>query len=63
LSLLLTFLSGKEYPVLLLGVQSVHGSHIGGWERDKFLDGLERIVTKRAYKTGKQSALFDGSTK
>ena len=48
-SLLLTFLSAKEYPVLLLGVQSVDGSHIGGWERNKFLDGLERELSRRGH--------------
>ncbi len=40
-------LQAKEYPVLLLGVQSVHGSYIGGWERDKFLDGLERELSRK----------------
>ena len=39
----------KEYPVLLLGVQSVHGSDIGGWERDKFLDGFERELSRRGH--------------
>ena len=45
----MTFLVAKEYPVLLLGVQSVHGSYIDGWERDKFLNGLERELSRRGH--------------
>lgn len=39
-------LQAKEYPVLALGVQSVSGSYIGRWERDRFLDGLERGLSR-----------------
>jgi len=49
LSLLLTSLFARDYPILLLGVQSVHGHHIGRWERDKFLDGLERELSRRGH--------------
>jgi len=49
MTVLFSFVSAKEYPVLLLGVQSVHGSDIGGWERDKFLDGFERELSRRGH--------------
>jgi len=43
------YLQAKEYPVLALGVERVSGSHIGVWERDKFLDGLEKALMRRGH--------------
>jgi len=40
-------LQAKEYPELYLGVTSVHGPNIGRWERNHFLDGLERELARR----------------
>ena len=42
-------LQAKEYPVLLLGVTSVHGPNIGRWERNRFLDGLEHELARRGH--------------
>jgi len=47
--LLCSGLQAKEYPILLLGVESVHGPDIGRWERDKFLDGFERELSRRGH--------------
>ena len=46
---LVTYLLAKEYPVLSLGVERVSGSHIGSWERDKFLNALERELSRRGH--------------
>jgi len=51
-------LQAKEYPVLLLSVTSVHGSDIGRWERNHFLDGLERELARRGYITLASHAPF-----
>jgi len=42
-------LQAKEYPVLAMGVERVSGSYIGGWERDRFLDGLEKALARRGH--------------
>ena len=42
-------LQAKEYPTLALGVQAVSGTYIGAWERDKFLDGLEKELSRRGH--------------
>jgi len=42
-------LQAKEYPVLAMGVERVSGAYIGGWERDKFLDGLEKELVRRGH--------------
>ncbi|BAF72956.1 hypothetical protein [Sulfurovum sp. NBC37-1] len=44
-----TVTEAKEYPILALGVQSVRGSHIGRWERERFLDGLEKELNLRGH--------------
>ncbi len=42
-------LQAKEYPTLTMGVERVSGSYIGRWERDKFLDGLEKELSRRGH--------------